>query len=168
MRSINIKLIHIVILLTLVSVTVVGIRVSSAAGTDPGTSADPVVSQSYVDSKVSDLNAQINDLKLKLQSAGQSTNTDQTGAMKYQVIGPVPAGKKIICGESTEIVLRSGTATAIASQYGGLADLISGTDLKTDANVTQNHLILIPRNDGRGIMTTSEAWVLVRGTYTIN
>jgi hypothetical protein len=168
MRFKNIKFIHIVILLTLVSVTAVGIRVSSAAGSEPGTSADPVVSQSYVDSKVSDLNAQISDLKLQLQSAGQGGTTVQPAASKFQVVGPVSAGKKIVCGESTEIVLRSGAASAIASQYGGVADLISGTDLKTDENVSVNHLLLIPRDDGRGIKVTTEAWVLVRGTYTIN
>ena len=168
MGSINKKLLHIVILLTLVSVTAIGIRVSSAAGTEPGTSTDPVVSQSYVDAKVSDLNSQINDLKLQLQSTGQVGSTEQSSSMKFQVIGPVAAGKKIICGESTEIVLRGGTATAIASQYGGVTDLILGADLKTGGSVPQNHLMLVPRNDGRGIMITSEAWVLVRGTYTIN
>lgn len=162
----NKKIIHIA-LLTIMTLAVVGGTVSSAAGAEPGTSGDPVVSQSYVDAKVADLNNQISALKQQI-SQGTSGTSGQPQAAKFQVIGPVAPGKKIITGESTEIVLRSGTATAIGSQYGGVADLITGTDLQTGSNVPVNHLLLVPRDDGRGIAITSEAWVLIRGSYTIN
>lgn len=157
------KIVHIA-LLTIFVMSVVGGTVSSAAGAEPGTAGDPVVSQSYVDSKVNDLTNQINALK---QQIPQGTS-GQPQAAKFQVIGPVAAGKKIIAGESTEIVLRGGSATAISSQYGGVADLITGTDLQTGTKVPLNHLLLVPRDDGRGITITSEAWVLIRGSYTIN
>lgn len=164
----NKKFLHIVVILTLVLVTAVGVTVSTAAGVEPGTADDPVVSQSYVDAKVNELSSQINELKQQIQTGSQGTGTPQTQSAKYQVIGPVPAGKKIIAGESTEIILRGGSATAIGSEYGGVADLIAGTDLQTGTKVPLNHLLLVPRSDGRGISITSEAWVLVRGSYSIN
>jgi TolA-binding protein len=73
-------------------------------------------------------------------------------------------------GASTQIILRTGTARAMASVSGGLVDLTSDTqgDLKALSNVPLNHLILIPRDDGRGIRITSEeAWVMVSGKYEI-
>lgn len=166
----NKKILHIV-MLGILAVAIVGGTVSSAAGAEPGSADDPVVSQSYVDAKISALNnqistltSQVNTLQSQIQSSGTSGGTQ--GA-KYQIIGPVAAGKKIIAGESTEIVLRGGKATAIGSQYGGVADLISGSDLTTGAVVPLNHLLLVARDDGRGIAITSEAWVMIRGSYTI-
>lgn len=165
------RFIHII--LTVTALAVVTASVSYAAGTEPGSAEDPVVSQSYVDAKISELNSQISSLNNQVSSLAEQvrSNTGSTGGTsqgaKFQIIGPVAAGKKIIAGESTEIVLRGGKATALASQYGGVADLITGTDLQTGAEIPLNHLLLVPRDDGRGITITSEAWVMVRGSYTI-
>ena len=74
------------------------------------------------------------------------------------------------CGESTEIILRSGKATAIGGEGGGLSDITSGTgaDINTGKDVPLNHLLMISRDDGRGIKATSKiAWVLVKGPYSI-
>ena len=162
----NKKVVHMVLLIIVVF-AVGRFSVSSAAGTEPGTADDPVVSQSYVDAKISDLNNQISALKQQLQSGNQTPTGTQPQSSKYEVVGPVAAGKKIIAGESTEIVLRGGKATAISAQAGGVADLIAGTDLTTGTNIPLNHLLLVPKDDGRGITITSEAWVLIRGSYTI-
>ena len=79
----------------------------------------------------------------------------------------IPAGKKLIAGASTELVLRSGKATAISSAAGGVSDLISGKDLTTGAAVTLNHLLLFPVDDGRGIKAVNDIWILVKGPYTV-
>jgi hypothetical protein len=95
--------------------------------------------------------------------------TNTSSSEKYEVI-EVKKGKSIICGDSTEIILRSGKATAIGSEAGGLADLTADNngDLKQGRSVPENHLILIPRDDGRGIKITSlSAWVMIKGKYEI-
>ncbi|GAE87367.1 hypothetical protein [Acetivibrio straminisolvens] len=59
---------------------------------------------------------------------------------------------------------------AIGGEGGGLSDITSGTgaDINTDDEVPLNHLLLVSRDDGRGLRVTSEkAWVLVKGPYTI-
>jgi len=40
-------------------------------------------------------------------------------------------------------------------------------DLMTGSQVVTNHLLLVPRNDGRGITAVTDIWVMVRGTYTV-
>ena len=103
----------------------------------PGSSQDPIVSKSYVDARTS-----------------------------FAPIELAP-GQKLTGAGGTEIVLRSGEAAAIDNGYNGISDLTSGTDLMTGNQVVLNHLLLVPRDDGRGILALTEAWVLVRGDYTV-
>ena len=128
------------LIITLVVTIVLGAAFTFMAfGTtnEPGSSNDPLVSKSYVDSKVS-----------------------------YTPI-EVKMGQKLIGKEGTEIILRSGIATAIDNGANGVSDITGGTDLMTGANVGLNHLLLIPRDDGRGITAVTDIWVMIRGEYTI-
>lgn len=111
----------------------------AAFGSDatPGSSDDPLVSKSYVDA-----------------------------ALSYEVVH-AQAGQSIIGGAGTEIVLRSGEATAIDNGANGVSDMTSGTDLMSGTVVQANHLLLTPRSDGRGIYMKTEGYIMVRGEYTI-
>ncbi len=122
-----------------------------AASAAPGTQEDPLVSQSYVD-------AQIEGLKSQIASSG-------SGAA-FSVV-TVKAGQKVLGGEGTEIIVRSGDATAIDNGVNGVSDLSSGIDLKTGQRAQLDHLLLVPRNDGRGIQAQSELYIMVRGSYTL-
>lgn len=124
-----------------------------AAGYEPGSSEDPVVTKSYVD-------AQIAALKNDMDSGKGGGGSVFTPVF-------VEAGKKLIGGEGTELILRSGGALAIAPGEDGLSDLTGGKDLKGTFAVTRNHLLLIPRDDGRGISAATDIWVMVKGTYKI-
>ncbi|MCL1808986.1 MAG: hypothetical protein FWG42_04350 [Clostridiales bacterium] len=108
-----------------------------AASEGPGSEADPVVSKSYVDAKAS--------------------------------FAPVllGEGQKLLGSEGAEIILRSGEAFAIDNGENGVSDLTSGKDLMSGDQVALNHLLLVPRADGRGIMALTEAWVMVKGIYDI-
>jgi len=112
-------------------------RSASAAGTTPGTDADPLVSKSYVDQYVQWLPIM------------------------------VKAGQTLAAEGGTELVLRSGKATAVESGGAGLADVTSAKDLLRGVNVPLNHLLLVPRTDGRGLKAVVDSWVLVRGAYAI-
>ena len=115
----------------------IGMAAASGADTTPGSEADPLVSKSYVDGKTSYV-------PLQLQP-----------------------GQSLIGDEGTEIILRSGEGTAIDNGANGVSDISGGRDLMSGMKVELNHLLLVPRGDGRGIKVTTEAWVLIRGSYTI-
>ena len=112
-----------------------------------GTAADPVVTKSYVD-----------ELFASLSSGSQSD--------LFQVV-EVSAGEKLIGGAGTELIVRGGKATAIDNGIDGISDLTAGKDLKTGNAVSLNHLLLVPKDDGRGLYCEARSWVMVKGTYTI-
>lgn len=214
-------------LLIIISIAVVHIVqvVHASVTAEPGSDADPLVSQSYVDEKINDLSAKVNGLETSQKDITNTTNNlsekdelmtlditslkeadegltasikeisekeDATGlkidelTKKFEEIekklqdiekyGKFEAleldeNQVLITGASAEIILRGGKALAIGGTGGGLSDITSGTgaDIKTDENVPLNHLLLISRDDGRGIKVVSKkAWVLVKGPYTIN
>lgn len=142
----------------------------------PGTAADPVVSKSYMDAQIDILKTQISTLQQqvdKLEASGGSgtpstpvTPSQPAEAPKFEVV-KVDAGKSVIGSASTEIILRSGTATAIAGASGGVSDVTEGVDLSQDTSVTKNHLLIIPVDDGRGIRCTSLCYVMIKGDYTL-
>ncbi|MBQ2095355.1 MAG: hypothetical protein II474_05585 [Firmicutes bacterium] len=128
----------------------------------PGSASDPVVSKSYMDAQIAILQTQIDDLK----ASGGTGTPSQSAASVFEVV-KVDAGKKLIGGASTEIILRSGNATAIAGASGGVSDLTGGVDLSTGTDVSKNHLLVIPVDDGRGIRCTSTCYVMIKGEYTL-
>jgi hypothetical protein len=123
--------------------------VATAATGSPGSEADPVVTKSYVDEKIAEIK--------------NGTGSASESFVPLQIL----SGKTFIGGEGTEVILRSGEATAIDNGANGVSDLTSGGDLVTGNAVSLNHLLLIPRNDGRGLKATTDIWVLVKGKYDV-
>lgn len=117
-----------------------------AVSAQPGTEDDPLVSKSYVDAQIA-----------AMKSAAGSN---------FAVVH-VDAGKKVVGGEGTEMIVRAGEAIVYAEGSNGVADLTTGEDLRTGQEAKLNHLLLIPRGDGRGITAGSELYIMVRGSYTI-
>ncbi len=127
-----------------VALSVIG---ATAAGS-PGSEDDPVVTKSYVDNKIAGIS----------QGGGTSAT--------YTAIS-IEAGQTLLGKEGTEIILRSGEATALDNGTNGISDVTAGVDLWSGNAVTANHLLLVPREDGRGIKAKTIIWVMVRGGYTI-
>ena len=146
---------------SVVLITTTLISTTKASFFGPGSEEDPVVSKSYVDKKYEELKSYI-DTELKDTSKPSNNNSGDF------VIVELQKGQKIIGGASTEIIVRSGVAKAIVRDLGGLSDLTLGRDLGQDERVVSNHLILVPRNDGRGIYAEANGtFVMVRGDYSI-
>ncbi len=140
--------------IAIIACGIIGFTAVSAAATyTPGSSQDPVVTKSYVDSKLAELKTLI----------GQGTGGNGSSYAPLQII----AGKTLLGGEGTEIILRSGEATAIDNGANGISDITAGKDIRTGEPIVQNHLLLIPREDGRGLKATTEIWVLIRGSYQL-
>ena len=87
---------------------------------------------------------------------------------KYEIV-QVEMGTKVLAGGSCDIMLRSGTAVAIAPlATQGLSDYTTGTEILDGEDITINHMMLIPRGDGRGILITSDiAYIMIRGAYAL-
>lgn len=79
----------------------------------------------------------------------------------------ITEGMKLLAGESTQIILRSGKAKIVASESGGIQDATDGLDLKMDEEVPRNHLLTVPRKDGRGIIMETKGWVMIKGDYEL-
>ena len=148
---------------------------------------DPLISKSYlekvflpnileqIDAKI---DAKITELKGSEKLPEQATpdmeaapDTEKTDAgISYEVI-TLSAGQKLVAKEgSLEFILRPGAGATVYSELetNGVAEMTSGTELLSGANVPINAYCLIPRADGRGIICTTEiAYVMVRGNYEI-
>tara|TARA_Y100001933_G_C18813525_1_gene486081 strand:- start:289 stop:774 length:486 start_codon:yes stop_codon:yes gene_type:complete len=128
----------------------------------PGTESDPLVTLSYVDKRFEELDTY---LESKLADSGQTSSaTASTGLFE---IVEVKAGSMVYLGDSSEFILRSGEGVAIASANGGLANLTEGYDIAQGKKVPKNHQILNPQNDGRGVAITKDAWVMIKGPYSV-
>lgn len=119
-----------------------------------GTEEDPLISKSYFDE-------QITALKAELEKGGSTASSAAFKAIS------VEAGKKLIGKEGTEMILRSGEATAIDNGANGVSDVTGALDLMSGAEIKANHLLLTPRDDGRGIEAKTLIWVMIRGDYSI-
>lgn len=142
-----------VIIIGLVIVFLGLIAVDSVASSE--ITSDPLVTLTYLEKR-------IEEFKVYVDNNVQGTTATSS---KFEVV-EVKAGQTVIFTDaSVEFILRSGEATAIASENGGLADLTEGIDLTTGVFVKKNHLMLIPRNDNRGIVAKTDLWVMIKGTY---
>lgn len=110
---------------------------ANASTSEPGSAADPLVSKSYVDS-----------------------------LLTFQVVN-VPKDSRLVGEAGTEIVLRAGQAAAVASANGGVLDASDGVDVAGGALVKPNHLLVVPRTDGRGVLAKTDIILMVKGPYGI-
>ena len=139
------KLNHSILIITLIIVFGIVIGTGEVMGVAPGSNQDPLVSKSYVDSRIE----AVMDLIGKLSSNNDTSTSDSL--MTYEVV-EVAAGKSLIGYQGTEIILRGGKGLAITAPLGGLQDMTEGTDILSGQDIPKYHLIIIPRDDGRGSM----------------
>lgn len=137
----------ITVILIVASVTVY------AAGSNPGSLDDPVVTKSYVDEQINKI----------AQSGGGSS-----GGTAEIIVEELKAGDILIANAGTEVILRGGNAVAYGEGSNGIPDVTGGSDLAIGNIVPNNHQLIFPRDDGRGIkITKGPAYIMVRGGYSI-
>lgn len=152
--------------------------VSMSASSLAGSESDPIVTKSYVEKKIIELEKRMNDvnqaallstnsaLEAKLESIKNTTLTQSSPTSEF-VLSQVKKGDFIAVSDGGLFIMRAGTAVAVASSSGGLSDLTTGENLLSDHAVKSNHLILVSKNDGRGIRMTYDGWIMVKGTFKI-
>lgn len=129
---------------------------TSANTAIPGSADDPLVTKSYLDEQIG---------QLKQELSGQTGGG--TGGSSELVVEQLEAGQSLIGYAGTEIIVRTGHVVGISGSGGGIPDVTAGTDIQ-GTQVPHNHLLLIPRDDGRGIrVIEGPAHVMIRGGYEI-
>jgi hypothetical protein len=157
---------------------------ASALNHEPGSAGDPLVSRSYVEQALVTLRNNLEALyvtrpQVEAVTANLATRTQLTLAVanlatKVQVeeatvfrILTVPAGYRVIGGAGAEIVLRGGQGTIVGSAAGGLLDVTDGRDAGDGEEVPPNHLLVVPRADGRGMVARTDLILMVKGQVTL-
>lgn len=125
---------------------------------EPGDTDDPVVTKSYiVDVVVPQLKAYV---EQKI-SGGTSDSYSDT----FAVVN-VKAGQKVIFDSGAEFILRKGSGTIIGTDLGGIADTTYGYDLPDGSEMPSNHMLIVPRDDGRGFIASNDVIVMIKGGYS--
>ena len=126
-------------LLALLIIAGMFLSYTAFAGTesDPGGSGDPLVTQSYVDQYV-----------------------------QWKVV-ELGTGQVLTGSAGTEIIVRRGQAAVIDPVGNGIPDITSGVDIYAGSTVPNNHLLIIPRDDGRAVGATSDIVVMYRGGASV-
>lgn len=131
--------------------------------TIPASEEDPLISESYLTSVFyPKITQYIDDAIKNIKPSGDTANTLNT----FKVVS-VKKGQTVTCGEGTELILRMGTASIIASQKGGISDVTGAIDLKDKTQMPSNHLLIVPISDGRGFVAGTDALVMIKGSYVI-
>jgi hypothetical protein len=112
---------------------------SAFAGADdtPGGSGDPLVTQSYVDQYV------------------------------QWKVAELKTGQVLTGRAGSEVIVRRGQAIVVDTGGNGIPDVTAGLDLKKGDKVSLNHLLVIPREDGRGMKALDTVVVMYRGGAAI-
>lgn len=112
---------------------------SALAGAEdtPGGSGDPLVTQSYVDQYV------------------------------QWKVAEMKTGQVLVGRAGSEIIVRRGQAVVVDTTGNGIPDVTAGQDLIAGNKIPFNHLLVIPREDGRGIKALDPVVVMYRGGATI-
>jgi len=123
--------------------------------------------QQEIDAAKAQMQVQLEALAQKIKEYEEKAEDTSSGF----VLQPLNPGQILIAEEGTEIILRQGKALAIvpSSATGGILDLNEGIDLGNSSNIPPNHLLIVPKSDGRGLISVSDGIVLilVKGKYTI-
>ncbi|MBA1334276.1 MAG: hypothetical protein HPY66_1985 [Firmicutes bacterium] len=151
-----------------------------AGSFQPGSQEDPLVTQSYVEQrneqlkyyfeqKEQETKSLIDQNRARIDALEQRINTQPQGGGttgELRVVN-LTAGQILTGFAGTEIILRGGKATAVQSELGGLSDVTGARDIRQGEVIPDNHLLLVPRSDGRGLKAVNDCILMVRGQYSI-
>lgn len=142
---------------------------SSGGSTGAGTVDEQVLNNIKAD--VRDLTNLIIDAYTELQSLEKQNREliRKVEALEQGfVVVEATKGQRIRLGSGSEVLVRSGETKAVSGELGGLADATSAKDLVDGMAITNQHLLISSRDDGRGIIVVSDkAFMIIRGAYVI-
>ncbi|MFP4697084.1 MAG: hypothetical protein ACLFMO_00105 [Eubacteriales bacterium] len=166
-----------------------------ASSLKAGSMEDPLITKAYFEEEIEKIREEFNQLSEQGSDHTLSSNNDldsiietidnsvdiKIEELKKEVtkdnnayspdtfiVVELEKGQKLLCEAGTELILRGGQVTAINNEAGdGLTDITAGKDLKTGEEIKLNHLLIVPRTDGRGLASQSKSWIMVKGSYEV-
>jgi len=140
-----------------------------STGTGSGSVDEQVINNLRTD--VSDLTSLIIEAYMRIQSL-EKQNMELIRKVEELEQGftvvEAAKGQRILLGAGAEVIVRSGEALAVQGELGGLADVTAAKDLTGGMQITNQHLLISSRKDGRGLQVVSDVvFLLIRGGYTI-
>ena len=170
-----------IIIIASIAALVAGLAMTVAAAYD--SSSDPLITLSYLrDVFKSELMTEIDEKLAEYSQNNVSDNvsddtseeteqevTSNTAASQSYEVIELTNGDAVYAVSACEIILRSGSAVCTAPDANqGIADMTDASEIYNGYSLSKNHLCLIPRGDGRGVVAASESvYIMVRGDYTI-
>jgi hypothetical protein len=142
-------------------------EVKALIGTGTGTTT-PVVDDARITELQTALGNALNEIDALTTRVDFLDNTvrEVSDSTIYQVLH-LYAGDIVYALGTSEVILRTGSATVIGNTSNeGLSDSTTGENLAPDASLTKDHLVIIPRGDGRGLKITGECYLMYRGSYS--
>lgn len=132
-----------------------------------GSENDPLVTLSYINTRLVEFKNEI----MSEVKAGSSNNTSGRGNANMAVFeipeGGYPPGTRIAFGASTEFIVRRGVAEVYDKTTNNIPDLTTGVDIKHGEIVPLNHHLMVPREDGRGIVVKEHIWIMIKGPFVV-
>lgn len=121
---------------------------------------------SEIDSRIENAISKIN---TTTPPAGNTPNTEVVAAPTGYVVIELTAGDAVYASDACDIMLRAGQAVCIApDEKQGIADYTDAVEIYNGQALTKNHMCLIPRGDGRGVLAVSESvFIMIRGDYSV-
>lgn len=152
----------VIVILGVVIALLTGVTVYAV--TNYGTQTDPLVTASYLRDVVQP--SMMDQYRSALDSAVDTAETRFSDELSsavgtYQTV-TLTAGQTLRGGVGTEVLLRSGSATASSA----LSDATAGSTLAAGGSLTTNHLYFV-QADGAVVRTNAGATLMVRGGYSI-
>ncbi|MDD4772755.1 MAG: hypothetical protein PHZ09_04030 [Eubacteriales bacterium] len=133
-----------------------------------GSTEDPLVTYSYINGTYR------RELKAELLAEIAAETQEPAVQSVSFTVEHLTSGQRLRASDACEIILRSGGAAVFVESEEnidagiGLSDCTAGAELKNGESVPTQHLLIIPRGDGRGVeVNTAEAYIMVRGAYEI-
>lgn len=135
---------------------------------EPGSEDDPIITKSYIEEKlVPRLKEDFREILIGEGELKKDGIEEEKGRDVFEV-EELKAGESLTAGKSAQIIVRSGEGEIIDSPSGGVSDLTEAVDLREGENAPHNHLLLVPRDDGRGIKANSYMIIMIKGDYEID
>lgn len=153
---------------------------AGAFAANPGSSSDPLISLSYFEDKIDELKTTLledltktfsekfTDLEKNVDKTLKEVSENGVKSSGEFTLITLGENETLICEEGTEIIVRSGKSVVVTSENssGGISDITEGRDLSNGEQITNNHLLIIPKSDGRGIKANITGAVMIKGNYT--
>jgi hypothetical protein len=158
----------------LVTKSYVDLKIAEALSSISASSQSSASTGSLVGTEtISELEAKILELEGRLENFESEYNlasvavSGEIQKTRFNVV-QIHKGQKLLLGEGTEMILRSGIANAVSGPGGDMSNLTNGENVPDGSKITTNHLILSSREDGRGLIVISDyIWIMIKGSYKV-